>query len=327
MSTTQEGRAPSVEERLAAMLTPATEDAQEVEAPSEDLVEDYEEQQEADSYESEHEDEFLEDEEGEPASQTDTPDFAPIAIVADGVEYMVQDRDEAIRLLQLGKTFTQRNQALLQQRNELEPLKAELTQQREEYLAALPQLAQLLNQAAGLEPDPTQFVDRNEYLWAKDQWTKQREQLQAVHAEQHRVASEREAELRQRSEAWRANQQNKLFEKLPEWKDQKTAATEAQEIAQYGMAMGLSEEELGSLHDHRFVLVLRDAMRYRNLLNSGKVKARDASKAKTAAPNLNGKKGRDTRSRRQRQQRTRLKKSGRIEDAAPLIAEMMGITK
>jgi hypothetical protein len=68
-------------------------------------------------------------------------------------------------------------------------------------------------------------------------------------------------------------------------------------------------------------------MRYRNLLNSGKVKARDASKAKTAAPNTNGKKGRDTRSRRQRQQRQRLRKTGRMEDAAPLIAEMMGITQ
>lgn len=326
MATTQEGRAQSVEEKFAAMLSPATEEAHDEEAAP-DVSDEYAADEMGSDLELEQDDDFFEDEADEPTDQAESPDFAPIAIVADGMEYTVQDRDEAIRLLQLGKTFSQRNQALIEERKHLEPLQAELRQQREQYLAALPQLAQLLNGAAGPEPDPQAFTDRAEYLWAKDQWNKQREQLQAVTAEQQRVASEREAELRQQAAIWQQEQQARLFEKLPEWKDREVAAKEAQDIAQYGMTMGLSEEELGSLYDHRFVLVLRDAMRYRNLLNSGKVKARDASKAKTAAPNTNGKKGRDTRSRRQRQQRQRLRKSGRMEDAAPLIAEMMGITQ
>ncbi len=67
------------------------------------------------------------------------PNFEAVTIVSDGKEYTVEDRDEAIRLMQLGKTFTQRNEGLKAREQELEPIRADLTQQRDQYAAVLPE--------------------------------------------------------------------------------------------------------------------------------------------------------------------------------------------
>lgn len=327
METTLSGRPPSVESRLEAMLSPATEEsAQELEADLESYDEpDFQPPGEQLDREPDDEvsDDSYEDSEDEPAIAT-APSWDPITIVADGSEYLVQDREEAIRLLQLGKTFNKRNEALIAERRELEPLKQDLYQQREQYLAALPQLAQMLEASAGPEPDPAHYADRSEYLFAKDQWNTQRAHLQAVQAEQARVLQEQQAVQQQQVAKFRESEQGQLLSKLPEWKDEETAKKEARQIAEYGMAMGLTEADLGQVYDHRMVLILRDAMRYRSLQNAGQVKARNAQ-AKTAAPNTQGAQGRDNRSRKSRKQRQRLRQSGRLEDAAPLIMQAMGL--
>ncbi|KXJ04268.1 hypothetical protein AC249_AIPGENE17470, partial [Exaiptasia diaphana] len=201
--TTQQGV--SVEQRMGALFSgpQATEEAPEVteELPAEE-AEIEEEIEAAGDDEFAAEDETVE--EGEEAPTDFGPsEFPTITGIADGVEFTVDNEDEARRLIQFGKTFTQRNQALIEERKQLEPIRAELSEARSRYMEALPRVQQVLQSAIGPEPTPDQFQDRNEYLWAKDQWNQANVQLQAVQAEQQRVAAEAQGEQERRLQAWR----------------------------------------------------------------------------------------------------------------------------
>lgn len=259
------------------------------------------------------------------AESTASAGWDPITIVSDGSEFTVEDRDEAIRLMQFGKTFQQRNQALIQEKHQLEPMRAHLMTQLQQYQQALPQLANLLQTAAGPEPQPEQFQDPSEYLWAKDQWTRNMQQVQLARQEQQRVQYEQQAMLHQRMAMWQQQQAAALAEKVPEWQDQEVATTEVQQMMDYGQSMGMSSQELNGLNDHRMVLILRDAARYRALQSEGS-EAVVRAKQKAAAPGSRSATTPKSATRaRVKRQRAKLKKSGREQDAVPLMVKALGI--
>lgn len=260
-------------------------------------------------------------EDGEEEPTTEAQGWTPLKIVSDGVEHIVEDKDEAIRLLQFGKTFTQRNQALIEEKKAFEqrvkPAEAQLHQQMQQYAAALPQLEQLLAQTAGPPPDPAQYTDHTEYLWAKDQWQTRNGEVQAVQIENQRIQGELQKQAAAKATEWRNAQAAALAAKMPEWANDEVATQESKQIAEYGLSMGLTNEEIGQLYDHRFVLILRDAMKYRTLDANGKEKVQQA-RTKTAAP---GTGARPKPGRRRKKMRQALKASGDQKIAGQLLAE------
>lgn len=322
MTTQVEGV--SIEDRMGALFAgpQATEEAP---APEPDEEAPVEEEVVDEEFTDEVEDETVE--EGEEAPEdSPQPGFAPISGIADGVEFTVETEDEARRLIQFGKTFTQRNQKLIEERKELEPMKLQLAQAREQYAAALPRVQQMLQSAIGAEPTPDQYQDRNEYLWAKDQWNQAAASLQALQAEQQRVQAEAQAEQNQRLQAWREAEAEALASQLPEWANTETAKAEIGRMNEYGQLRGLTPQELGAIHDHRFVMILRDAMRFHELEASGKTKAKQAkAKVKTAKPAASG--PQQMRGRSVKKQRERLRQTGREQDAVPLMERALGLTK
>ena len=70
-------------------------------------------------------------------------------------------------------------------------------------------------------------------------------------------------------------EQEKLREKLPEWKDAKVRDTESRAIAEHLIANGYSQDELNMLTDHRALLLVRKAMKYDQM---------QAVRSKQAAP-------------------------------------------
>ena len=216
--------------------------------------------------------------------------------------------------------YTKKTQALASQRQELTAETEQVRQERQQYAAALPRLEELISGAVGPEPTPEQYTDRQEYLWAKDQWNANRGQLEAVKAERQRIAQQQQEDEQRRIAAWAEAEAQNLQSKLPEWGNSEVRDKEQRAIREYGLQMGFAEQELGNVRDHRFVLVLRDAMRFRELQTTGRKKAKQANKTKTVAPG-SGDSG--VRGHNLRKQMERAKASGKVEDIAPLMGRLL----
>lgn len=294
----------------------APEAPDEAEAPEDEEVVD-------EQAEVEDEDEVdAEDVEAEPEATED--DAFSLDLVVNGEEYTVTDRAEAQKLAQLGKHFTNLREQQVKREQEIEQEQAQLQQERSRYAQALPVLEKFLTAPLGDPPDPSQFDDQAQYLFAKDQYNEQLQNVQAVRAEMQRVQQETAEQQKAAFEKFREHHARQLEQKLPEWSDPKVRATESKDIQDYGLAMGLTEEELGNLADHRFVLILRDAMRYRQAKEAGQKKVgKKKPKTKDAAPG-SGKASVDTQGRRYRKAREAIRKrGGKPQDVAPLMGALL----
>jgi hypothetical protein len=64
------------------------------------------------------------------------------------------------------------------------------------------------------------------------------------------------------------SESTKLTHAIPEWADEKIAKKEKAEIREYLKSLGFSDQETGQVYDHRQVLILRDALKARQLQQS-----------------------------------------------------------
>jgi len=109
-----------------------------------------------------------------------------------------------------------------------------------------------------------------------------------------------------------ADEGKKLLNSIPEWKDAKVKQRDKDAAKEYLKSRNYSDEEIGKLYDHRLVLIVRDAMRYRDLQDKKTAitkKVTDAPKlAKPGSPKSQS----DTERAVYEDQRKSLKKTGKI---------------
>lgn len=110
-------------------------------------------------------------------------------------------------------------------------------------------------------------------------------------------------------------QQTLLMTKLPEWKDAKVASAEKQQIAQYLVDQGFTNEDIASASDHRMILLARKAM----LFDKGQDKAEVVKKKVLTIPKVMKpgapKSPEQNKQAHKNEARARLRKSGSLEDA------------
>lgn len=110
-----------------------------------------------------------------------------------------------------------------------------------------------------------------------------------------------------------------LFKAIPDWRDDSKFKQARGRILSYMAERGFSEQELGSLMDHRALLVAYDAARFRESQKALKASAKQlGQKPKVAKPGASTTpaQANDEATKALRQQ---LKKSGRLDDAAKLF--------
>lgn len=111
--------------------------------------------------------------------------------------------------------------------------------------------------ASLIETDPQEYLRQQAAMQSKvamlNQVTQAQKEYQAMQANQ--------AE-KHRQELYAQNEQ-KLLESLPTWRDAEKRQTEQREIAQFLMDTGYSPDDLNELYDHRAVLIAREAMMWR----------------------------------------------------------------
>ena len=271
-----------------------------------------EEQSEEDTYEAEDSDE-VEEETEEEAPQTFT-------VKASGEEKEVTF-DELVSGYQLGADYTKKTQELAENRKAVEAeAKAiiEAQQVRDTYAQRLQAVEQLLTMNDS--PEDIASMKENDpigYAVKVAEMTEKKEQLEAVRAEQQRIAQQQQADRAQAMQRQIAQESAKLAEVLPEFSDKAKGEQIRNEIRNYGKTVGFTDQELSQVYDSRHVLVLHKAAMYDKLQKSKPgVQKKVANAPKMVKSGTKVKQGNNDVQRRQKQQ---LKGSGKVRDAAKLF--------
>jgi len=271
-----------------------------------------EEQSEEETYEAEDSDE-VEEETEEEAPQKFT-------VKASGEEKEVTF-DELVSGYQLGADYTKKTQELAENRKAVEAeAKAiiEAQQVRDTYAQRLQAVEQLLTMNDSPE-DIASMKENDQIGWAIKvaEMTEKKEQLEAVRAEQQRIAQQQQADRAQAMQRQIAQESAKLAEVLPEFSDKAKGEQIRNEIRNYGKTVGFTDQELSQVYDSRHVLVLHKAAMYDKLQKSKPgVQKKVANAPKMIKSGTKVKQGNND---VQKRQKAQLKGSGKVRDAAKLF--------
>ena len=212
------------------------------------------------------------------------------------------------------KAFQQDRDAVLLERTQYSQLLGALQQQLQAFDEPAPDFDRMY------EEDPIE-ASRLERQYR--QRTEQRAQkMQAIAIEQQRVNDANAQEQQEQMRGLITQEAARLPDVIPEWKDERVAAKEREELKTYLIDSGVAEEELGALVRASHIAVLRKAM----LFDKGQSRVRKARKA--------GQTGKTVRSGSRQQQvkpsarktkaaYQRLKERGTAENAASLIESLL----
>lgn len=253
------------------------------------------------------------DAEEEGQAQPTAPDDLLYTVTIDGKPEQVSVKELSQGYLRQ-RDYTQKTQALAEEKRAFEPHRAQVNQERQQYAQLLPLVVQFLQSQHPPEP-PLQLLDQDpiEYQRQRAHFDNHQRRLQASLAEQQRMAA---LNAQSQSEAMQkivADGREKLFEAVPDWKDAKKWEADRVAIAKYAVANGYSEEEVSQATDPRAIIAMRKAMLYDELMARKPQAApvnRGAPKPLAAGAAQQGP------SQGLRTARQRLQQSGKVEDAA-----------
>ena len=147
--------------------------------------------------------------------------------------------------------------------------------------------------------------------------------LQAIEAEQKRVAEEMTREQTRALSEFVQAERARLPEVIPEWKDEGTMQSEAKELREWALNNGFSERDLSALVQATHVSILRKAMMFdKGSKKVEKAKAQPKRVARIVRPGSSGTQV-ATRSTDVKKASQRLARSGRISDAAALLDKLI----
>lgn len=242
-----------------------TEAETEIEA-QEEIEEDETEAEIEEEAEEEEEQELQEDQ-----VEVDETEELQTYVVKVGGEEIEVTQEELINGYSRNSDYTRKTQELSELRKDLDNKKSELdnnlsdlTRERAEYREMLPKIKAMLQNGFVEEPnwESLKEQDQVEYLTKKQEWDEHLNKIKSVDAEYNRIIEQENAERQEQLKKQLLDSQQKLSDLLPEWKDEKVKMEEISEITKTAESLGFTKEEVASVTDYRFILLLRDASLY-----------------------------------------------------------------
>jgi len=323
------------QEALLSLEEPEEEKPKEEEAaPAEEEESTEETQDESLEEESEEEsDEEVEEEEAEESDEEEEED--PLyAVTVNGEEHEVTF-DELLRGYSRQSDYTRKTQELSTERKQMEELQQQYTSEvsqiqseRQQYMENLQQILQ--NSAGEMEKFTNvdwaslKESDPIEYVTKKEELREAQEKVQTFKNQQELVRQKQSQDAELMRKTIMTEEHGKLVSALPDWGDPGKQKKIASDIKSYGLTQGFTQEELGSLIDHRSVLVLIKASKY-DAMQKSDVKSK---KLKNKPKVIRSGKGRSS-SQAEKGKRTaqmkRLRGTGHIDDASALLEDFIDI--
>jgi len=321
----------SIESAVSAMIAPESVENEETDTNE---VANSEEDNETEEANAESEDETEESESAEDSDEEDEDDAEDEEEDTDSADktepvytIKVDGTEKQVTLSELkrgysGQQFVQKGmQEAAAQRKQAEEVYAALLNERQ-------QISQLYQQIQGGQiatppKAPTRELfdsDPIGYMEAKLNYDEQVVQYQQQQAQFQQLSEQQSKAQQMARQTYLQQEVENLKSRVPELANPALAGKFKDQILQAGEAYGYTAEEISQVVESRALHVLRDAMKYREIM-SGKKKADE--KAQSARPKTTpikaGSKKLVKSNKEVLQKKTNLKKSGSIEDALSLM--------
>ena len=241
-------------------------------------------------------------------------------VTIDGTNFEVT-QDELIQGYQRNADYTRKTQELAAEKQQSSDFVERSKKDVEAKLAKLDQLnqaasAQLQQEYAQVDFEKLYDEDPVEAARMEHKMRKKNEQLQQVQQQTQQLQME---EFNKYLEA----QQKQLNIKVPEINHPERGPQFKKQMRDYLSNMGFDNKEIDSVYDHRYVMLVKDAMSYRNLQKAKpQIKKKAVNAPKVVKGGVSKSKGQQA-AEVKRQQLSRLKKSGKVADAAKIFRSLV----
>ena len=325
VSTVEATNPITIESAAEALMAPVESEATENESPKAEVaeVEEEEVEQESESdddaeYAEEYDDDDEYDESNDEQADQSGPETFSIKVNGENVDVTLNDLKQSFS----GQKYIQQGmKQAAEQRKQAEEAFNGLNQQREQLNQLMQQVEQqgVISQPTPpskelLNADPLGYIEAD---------ANYREQMGAYQTQQQQIGQQQQAMQQAQGQAHQAHLQSQMAElqqAIPDFSDAKKAPKMKERLVKQGMAEGYTAEEIGGIVDHRAMKVLHKAMLYDQMMEGG---SDVQAKLKKARPLMKAgtKKQPTSDAKKQRQQMSKLKKTGSIHDAAKLLFE------
>lgn len=283
-------------------------------------------EQEAEPQQEAEQVEEVVDDEAE-VQEDDSQEEEPSYVIKAAGEEKEVPLSELIKGYQLGADYTKKTTEVAEQRKLVEAERGAIEEAkyaRDSYAQRLQAIDQFLT--SQMPQEDLQSLKENDpigYAVKVAELSEKKEQLQAIRAEQGRIAQEQQSDYARAMSDRVQQEASKLAQVLPEFSDPAKGDNFRKEIRSYGKTLGFTEEELSQVYDSRHVLTLHKAMMYDKLQKSKPAITKKVNEAPRMlrAGTSGGNKQSDAQ--KLTQQQTQLRTSGKVRDAAALFEQFL----
>lgn len=207
---------------------------------------------------------------------------------------------------------------------EKKQFQSETEQQRQDYSKRFTELNQILAFTQQQLNSEISNVDLNK-LYEEDpvEATKVERQIRLKKEKMMDAANKLQQEQQRQLSGYVQEQQKILAEKMPEFNDAQKASTAKNNLRNFLNSYGFKDAEIGQIYDHRIVMLVNDALKYRNVKNVKPVSAAQASKPGKFLSSGVKKDSNDMNFQRRKEKLGRLKKTGNVKDAASIFYDII----
>jgi hypothetical protein len=244
------------------------------------------------------------------------------SVKVDGKEVEVT-LDELQKGYSRTQDYTRKTQQIAEARKQTEAELQAVRAEREQYAQLLSALESQVQQVAqpNIDWDRLYQEDPIEWVRQREVMRENQEKAAAIQSEQQRLSQLSQQEQAQFMQQKLQHEQEALLAAIPDWKDVKKAQAEKALLVEFGQKIGFTPEELKSVVDHRAVLMLRKAALYDQMMSKrGNIKPVTNNGPRPAKPGAAGRVSSSTESVRAQQ---RVAKTGRVDDAANAIFQLL----
>jgi len=333
-----QGSVEEAHDALLSLMNPEGELLKEEEAPPTEEEESTEETQD-ESLEEESEEELQaseEDAEEEAEESDDEGEEEPdvYAVTINGEEHEVSF-DELLKGYSRQSDYTKKTQELSEHRKAFDNAKQQMAQEyhqiqaeRQQYIDSLQQIVDSsvpgLEQYASINWEQLKAEDPIAFITKKEEFRDSQDKMAQYQAQQEDAYQKQYQEYQKQAHHALQEEHAKMANALPEWKEPEKQKQIAKDIKDYALSVGYTPEEIGSLVDHRSLLVLMKAQKYDSLQKADVKSKKLKNKPKVIRSGKGKSKGEETKIKNAAKMK-RLQQTGRVDDAALLMEDFVNI--
>ena len=296
-------------------ITESEDVSPEVEASESEDVDDAE-------YDDSEEDEVeveAKDDDDETDDEADSEEPVYFSVKVDGKEERVTLED--LKRGYSGQKYVQKGmQEVAANRKQTEEVYSALLAERQQLVEMYQQMQQ--GQFLSKPNPPSDDLlsdDPIGYIEQKARYDKAMEQYNQQQGKMSQIMQQSEQARERAVQAYLQQEMQSLANVIPDFGDAQKATKLKGKLLDGGQNFyGYTEEEIGSIMDHRAIRVLNDAIKYREIV-AGKSKAEQKAKGAKPVIRPGAKKVQNTNVKAMERRKAKFKTSGRIEDALALI--------